>query len=180
MTGTLALMRITKTSGEFKMYCDLRSAISPDATIMKPVTTLRALPPATEVAFPGLYGWSPISTGSLTAALRLDRGLWATWRNRGLTPPALPDAWFRRTTGQPRIYRVDAVLAWIAARRGEEFDTLTCWRHSLLTGFDQDETDPSRVRAFARMYAEAIGPRLPGGVAFTPAGFRDYLASLLV
>lgn len=145
---------------------------------MRPVTTLRALPPATEVAFPGLYGWSPVSTGSLTAALRLDRGLWATWRNRGLTPPALPDAWFRRTTGQPRIYRADQVLSWIAARRGEEFDTLACWRLSLARDLGQEETDPHQVRVFARMYAEAMGPRPPGGVAFTLAGFRDYLESL--
>ncbi|MGW5840130.1 hypothetical protein ACWFZ6_19200 [Methylorubrum extorquens] len=113
----------------------------------------------------------------MTAALNLDRGLWATWRNRRLTPAPMPAAWFRRASGSPLVYRVDTILTWLAARRGERLDPLTTWRHSLLTGFDQEVADPSRVRAFARMYAEAIGPRLPGGVAFTPAGFRDYLNS---
>ncbi len=153
-------------------------SVEPSAIMIQPKTTLRTLPAPSEVAFPGLFGWSPVSTGSLTAALRLDRGLWATWRNRGLTPAPLPTTWFHRTTGQPRIYRVDQVLTWIAAKHGERLDPLTTWRRSLLTGFDQDETDPSRVRAFARMYAEAIGPRPLGCIAFTSAGFRDYLDSL--
>lgn len=162
------------------MYCDLRSAMDPGATIIKPVTTLGALPPATEVTFPGLFGWSPVSTGSLTAALRLDRGLFATWRCRGIGPAELPSAWFRPAPGRPRYYMVSDVQAWIAARHGEPFDRITSWQLSLQRDIGHEETDPDQVRKWAHLYAQTVGPRLPGGVAFTPAGFRDYLAALLV
>lgn len=161
------------------MYCDLRSAMDPGATIIKPVTTLGALPPATEVTFPGLFGWSPVSTGSLAAALRLDRGLFATWRCRGIGPTELPPAWFRPTPGRPRYYMVSDVQVWLAARRGDQLDTLTAWRLSLARDLDTDVSDPAEVRRLAALYARAAGPRPPGGVTFTPAGFRDYLASLL-
>ena len=164
------------------MDCDLRSAIDPGATISKPPTTLAVLPPASEVALrldPGLFAWSPISTGSLTAALRLDRGLWATWKCRGICPAEMPPAWFRPAPGRPVYYRVDQVLSWIAARRGEQLDPLDTWRQSLLTGFEMEVIDPQQVRKWVHLYARTIGPRLPGGVSFTVPGFRDYLDSLL-
>ena len=147
---------------------------------MKPVTTLGALPPATEVAFPDVFGWSPISTGSLAAALRLDRGLFATGRCRGIGPTELPPSWFRPAPGRPRYYMVSDVQMWLAARRGDQLDTPTAWRLSLARDLGQEVTDPTEVRKLAALYARAAGPRLPGGVTFTPAGFRDYLASLLV
>lgn len=151
----------------------------PSATIIKPPATLAALPPASEVTIPGLFGWSPISTGSLTAALRLDRGLFATWRCRGIGPAELPSTWFRPAPGRPCYYMVSDVQAWIAVRRGEPFDYLTTWRLSLQRDFDTETDDPGQVRKWAHLYAQAVGPRLPGGVAFTPAGFQAYLASLL-
>lgn len=160
------------------MYCDLRSAISPDATITKPATALGMLPPATELTVPGLFGWSPISTGSLTAALRLDRGLWATWRCRGIGPAQLPDAWFRPAPGRPRYYMVSDVQEWIAARRGEPFDRVASWQLSLRHDLGQEATDPAEVRALAQLYARVTGPHTPGGVRFTGPGFRAYLASL--
>ncbi|MEE7450195.1 hypothetical protein MRF4_21625 [Methylobacterium radiotolerans] len=129
---------------------------------------------------PGLFGWSPVSTGSITAALRLDRGLFATWRCRGIGPVELPPTWFRPAPGRPCYYMVSDVQAWIAARRGEPFDRLTSWQLSLQRDIGQEETDPDQVRKWAHLYAQAAGPRLPGGVAFTPAGFRRYLATLLM
>lgn len=153
-------------------------SVEPSAIMIQPKTSLRTLPAPSEVVFPGLYAWSPVSSAAVTAAIGADPGAWNTWRNRRLTPAAMPAAWFRRTAGSPLVYQVSDILTWLAAKRGERLDPLTCWRRSLLTGFDQEVTDPDKVRAFARMYAEAIGPRLPGGVVFTPAGFRDYLTSL--
>lgn len=148
------------------------------ATINKRPATLAALPLPSEVSFPGLFAWSPISTSTLTDSLCIDKGLWGTWRNRRLTPAPMPEAWFRRTTGQPRIYRVDQVLAWIASRRGESFDPLTTWRHSLLTGFETDVSDPDQVRKLAHLYARAAGP-VVGDVHFTRDGFAAYLATLV-
>lgn len=160
------------------MYCDQRSAIDPSATISKPPTSLAALPLSSDVDFPGLFAWSPISTSTLTAALNLDRGLWATWRSRRLTPPPLPETWFRRTTGQPRIYLVSDVLAWLASRRGEPFDHLAAWRLSLLTGFENDVSDPADVKKLVHLYARAAGP-IVGDVTFARDGWRYYLDSLL-
>jgi hypothetical protein len=161
------------------MYCDLRSAISEGATINFPRTTLGALPPPSGVTFPGLYAWSPISTSVITAALHLDRGLWATWRSRRLTPEPMPSAWFRPAPGRPLIYRVDQVLTWLAARNGEQLDTLDTWRHCHLTDFGAEVSDPEEMRNLAHVYARAVGP-IVEDVRFTPAGFSAYLASLLL
>ncbi len=109
------------------MYCDLRSAISEGVTINFPRTTLGALPPASEAVFPGSTPWSPVSTSAVTRTLGIDKGLWGTWRNRGITPAPMPEAWFRRAAGRPLNYRVDGVLAWLAARRGEQLDAPTTW-----------------------------------------------------
>ncbi|MGY6282636.1 hypothetical protein ACXIT0_07045 [Methylorubrum extorquens] len=153
-------------------------SVEPSAIMIQPKTTLRTLPAPSDVVFPGLHGWSPVSTGTLTTAIGADPGAWNVWRNRRLTPAPMPSAWFRRASGSPLVYQVSDILVWLAAKRGEQLDPLTTWRHSLLTGFDQEVTDPDKVRAFAHMYARAAGPSLPGGVAFTSAGFRDYLNSL--
>lgn len=142
-------------------------------------TTLGALPPASEVDFPGLFAWSPVSTTALTRTLGIDKGLWGTWRNRGITPAPLPEAWFRRAAGRPLNYRLDQVLAWLAARRGEPFDTLTTWRLSLLRDLDTETDDPEEVRKLAALYARCAGP-VVGDARFTPAGFSAYLGSLLV
>ncbi|GJD32824.1 hypothetical protein PMNALOAF_4103 [Methylobacterium adhaesivum] len=160
------------------MYCDLRSAISEGATNIKPPAALNRLPPASQAVFPGLFTWAPISTSALTAALNLDRGLWATWRSRRLTPAPMPPAWFRRAPGAPLNYRVDHVLVWLAARRGDQLDTLTTWRLSLARDLDTDVSDPEEVRRWALTYARAAGP-VVGDVRFTPAGLQAYLASLL-
>jgi hypothetical protein len=156
-------------------------SVQPAAVIMrKPATPFRELPAASEVAFPDVFAWSPVTTAAVTAALGVDPGSWAVWRNRRLTPAPLPAAWFRRASGSPLVYRVDTILTWLAARRGDQLDTLTTWRLSLARDLGQEVTDPAEVRKLAHLYARAAGPRLPGGVTFTPAGFRDYLASLLV
>jgi len=160
------------------MYCDLRPVTDLEVIMRKPARPFRELPPASEVVFPGVFNWSPVTSAAVTTAIGADPGAWNVWRNRRLTPAPLPAAWFRRATGSPLVYQASDILTWLAAKRGERLDPLTTWRHSLLTGFDHEVTDPDKVRAFARMYAEAMGPRLPGGVAFTPAGFRDYLGSL--
>ncbi|MEN3238951.1 hypothetical protein PUR29_36560, partial [Methylobacterium ajmalii] len=150
----------------------------PAATIVKRSTALATLPAPSEVTFPGLFGWSPVPTHALTKALDLDRGLWGTWRCRGIGPAELPASWFRPAPGRPCCYRASDVLAWIAARRGERFDTLTSWRHSLRTGFETDVSDPAEVRQLAVLYARAAGPVI-GDVRFTSSGFQAYLVSLL-
>jgi len=154
-------------------------SVQPAATIIKRPTGLTNLPAPSEVVFPGLFGWSPVPTNVLTKALGLDRGLWGTWRCRGIGPAELPAGWFRPAPGRPCYYRVDTILTWLAARRGERFDTLTAWRLSLARDLDQDAIDPDRVRGLVHLYAEVTERRRPGGVTFTRAGFEAYLASLL-
>ncbi|MFC5556849.1 hypothetical protein [Methylobacterium iners] len=105
------------------------------------------------------------------AALGIDRGLFATWRCRGIGPAELPSTWFRPTTGSPRFYQVDAVLGWLAARRGEPFDRNEAYR-SYLTGIGLP-ADLSWVQRFA----EGAGPTIDD-VRFTSQGWRAYLASL--
>ena len=161
------------------MYCDLRPVTDPELIMRKSATPFRALPPASEVAFPGAFAWSPVTTAAVTAAIGADPGSWNVWRNRRLTPAPMPAAWFRRASGSPLIYQVSDILTWLAARRGEQLDPLTTWRLSLARDLGQEETDPDQVRKWVHLYARTGGPHLPGGVAFTPAGFRDYLASLL-
>ncbi len=145
--------------------------------IRKPRGKLGALPPASDVVFPGVYAWSPVSTSALVTALDVDRGTWAVWRNRRIAPAPLPEAWFRRTTGSPLIYRVSDILTWLAARRGEQLTTLDTWRQSLSTGLGEEADTADQVRRLVRLYAEVTGP-LVEGVCFTPAGFAAYLNSL--
>ena len=94
---------------------------------------------------------------------------------RGVGPTALPAEW---TKGHRHAYRIDAVLSWLAARRGERLDLLATWRSCLLTKFDTDVSDAEEVRKWAHVYARAAGP-IVGDVTFTPTGFHAYLASLL-
>ena len=155
-------------------------SVRPAAVIMrKPATPLRELPAASEVSFPGVFSWSPVTSAAVTTAIGADPGAWNVWRNRRLTPAPLPAAWFRRASGSPLVYRVSDILSWLAARRGDQLDTPTTWRLSLARDLGQEVTDVAEVRKLAHLYARAAGPRLPGGVTFTPTGFRDYLASLL-
>ncbi len=70
------------------------------------------------------------------------------------------------------------MLAWIAARRGEQLDTATIWRLSLQRDLGTETANSDEVRKLVRLYAEAAGP-VVGDVRFTPAGFREYLGSLL-
>ena len=147
------------------------------AIIIKPTPNLAALPPVSEIDFPGYYAWSPIPTGPLTAALHIDRGLWGTWKCRGLTPAPLPSEWFRQSTGNPQHYRVDHVLAWIAARRGEPFDQIGAWRRSILNlSSSQKDDDPRRVRGLAKLFAEVTAKRSQD-IRFTATGLAAYLAT---
>lgn len=151
-------------------------SVEPSAIMIQPKTTLRTLPAPSDAVFPGLYAWSPISTTNFTTALSIDPGAWNTWRNRRITPEPLPGPWFRRASGGPLFYRVDSILTWLAARRGERLDTLDTWQHSLRNKLDEDVSDPARVREQARYWAEIAGPRV-GDARFTPAGFDAYLLS---
>lgn len=159
------------------MYCDLRPVTDPEVITRKPTTPLRALPPASAVTFPGVFAWSPISSATVTTAIGADPGAWNVWRNRRLTPAPMPAAWFRRASGSPLIYRVDHILCWLAARRGDQLDTLTPWRLSLARDFGTEADDPNQIRRLAAMYARAAGPKV-GEVTFTAQGWRAYLDSL--
>ena len=160
------------------MYCDLRPVTDPELIMRKPATPFRELPPASEVAFPGVFAWSPITTAAVTAAIGADPGSWNVWRNRRLTPAPMPAAWFRRASGSPLIYQASDVLVWLAARRGDQLDTLTTWRLSLARDLGTETDDPAEVRKLAALYARCAGP-VVGDVRFTPAGLQAYLASLL-
>lgn len=146
---------------------------SSSATIRKPATGLGTLPSPSEVEFEGLAPWSVITTRTLVASLRVDRGLFATWRCRGIGPAELPSAWFRPAPGRPRYYMVSDVLAWLAARRGETFETRACWLAWLDTALGPDCATPEWVLRLA----ENEGPR-QGDVVFTARGWREYLALL--
>ena len=142
--------------------------------------TLASLPPASEAVFPGHFPWSPISTTTLTKFLNVDRGNFGTWRNRGLTPEPLPAEWFKRASGRPIIYRLDAVRDWLGRRAGERYDALEDWRDCLRTDFETppaEIADAVAVRRLAAMYGRAAGPRVED-VSFTAAGFEEYVASL--
>lgn len=160
------------------MFSNLQSPTASEVITRKPAATLRALPPASEVTFPGVFAWSPVTSAAVTSALGVDPGAWNVWRNRRLTPAPMPGAWFRRTTGSPLIYQVSDILTWLAGRRGDQLDTLTTWRLSLARDLGTEASDAAEVRKWAHLYAQAVGPPLPGGVTFTPSGFRDYLASI--
>jgi hypothetical protein len=144
----------------------------------KPATPFRELPAASEVTFPGVFAWSPVTSAAVTTALGADPGAWNVWRNRRLTPAPMPAAWFRRASGSPLVYQVSDILTWLDARRGDQLATATTWRLSLARDLGHEVTDPTEVRRLAALYARAAGPHLPGGVSFTPAGFREYLNSL--
>lgn len=159
------------------MYSNLQPPTAPEVIMRKPATPFRELPTASEVIFPGVFAWSPVSTSSVTLALGVDRGAWAVWRNRRLTPAPMPTAWFRRASGSPLVYQVSDVLVWLAARRGEKLDTLTTWWQSLITDFETEADNPCQIRRLAAMYARAAGPTV-GDVTFTPSGFAAYLDSM--
>ena len=147
-------------------------------TIVSRRTTLGALPRPLDVTFPGsVYGWSPISTTTVAAVLHLDKGLWGTWRNRGLLPRPLPAEWFRSASGKPLTYLVTDVLTWLAHRHGEPLDALDVWRTNLVRDLDTETADPEGVRTWAQIYARAAG-RTVGDVTFTAAGHAAYLESL--
>ncbi len=158
------------------MYCEQALITEPTVIIKKRTTPFRDLPAASEVTFPGVFTWSPVSSATVTTALGVDPGAWNVWRNRRLTPAPLPATWFRRASGSPLVYRVSDILIWLAARRGDHLDTLTAWRLSLARDLEQEVTDPTEVRKLAALYARAIGPKI-GSVTFTPAGFNTYLSS---
>ena len=155
-----------------------RTVTDREVIIRKSQTGLRALPAAAGVSFAGFYSWSPVTSAAVTTALGVDPGAWNVWRNRRLTPEPLPASWFRRASGSPLVYQVSDILAWLAARRGDQLDTLTTWRLCLRTEFGADPTDADEIRKLAALYAKAAGLRI-GDVTFTPAGFQAYLASLL-
>lgn len=160
------------------MYSNLQPPTAVEVIMRKPSTSLRTLPPASQVTFPGVFAWSPVSSTTITAALGVDPGAWNVWRNRRLTPAPLPRAWFRRATGSPLIYQVSDVLVWLAAKSGEQLAPLTTWRLSLARDLGTETSDPTEIRRLAVMYARAAGPVI-GGVRFTSAGFQAYLATLL-
>lgn len=154
------------------------SAPAGTAIIHHRTVTLRDLPPVTDISFSGLPGWAPVSTSIIVAGLKLDRGTWHTWKNRGILPTPLPPVWFKRTAGAPNVYRVDTVLAWIAARRGETYGLTESWGASLVPlGYDPAAMSEAEIRSAAVMYARAAGREVEG-VTLTEAGFRAYLASL--
>ncbi len=161
------------------MFSNLQPPTAPEVIMRKPATPFRELPAASEVTFPGVFAWSPVTSAAVTTAIGADPGAWNVWRNRRLTPAPMPATWFRRASGSPLMYRVDTILTWLAARRGDQLNTLTAWRLCLTREFGEEAIDPDRVRGLVHFYAQVTERRRPGGVTFTPAGFRDYLASLL-
>ncbi|GJE34643.1 hypothetical protein [Methylobacterium oxalidis] len=138
---------------------------------MRPATSLASLPSASAADFGGQPPWSVISTTTLVAALRIDRGNFATWRCRGIGPAELPTSWFRPASGRPRYYLVSHVLAWIAARHAQPFDYRACWLDYLVSIHMPTDL------AWARRLAEREGP-VQNGVVFTVSGWRAYLDSL--
>lgn len=155
------------------MYWDLGSGIASDATIIRPVTGLGTLPSPSQIEFGGLPPWSVITTRTLVTSLQVDRGLFATWRCRGIGPVELPPAWFKSAPGAPCHYLISDVLTWLAARRGETLDTRTHW----LTWLDTTLGPDCATLEWALKLAENEGPA-QGDVRFTPRGWREYLALL--
>lgn len=138
------------------------------ATISKPTTSLSGLPAASEAAFGGRAPWSVITTRTLVALLHLDRGVFATWRCRGIGPAELPATWFKPASGRPNYFLVTDVMAWLAARRDEPFDTGAAHRDYLISIYMPP--DPLWVLRLA----EREGP-VQGEIRFTPPGWRSYL-----
>ena len=140
-------------------------------------TGLSSLPPTLPTC--ARPPWSVVTTSHVMEALSLDRGLWMSWRCRGITPPTLPAHWFRAASGNPLYYRLDVIEGWLAGRRGEPFSTIECWDVWLRSNAGLTLSSWAEVRAFARRWAEGDGPVLDdGGVRFTKLGFAAYLDSL--
>ena len=155
------------------MYCDLGPVTSQDATIIIPTTSLSALPAASDADFGGRAPWSVLTTRTLVALLHLDRGVFATWRCRGIGPAALPSTWFKPASGRPCYYMLADVLAWLAARRGEPFDADAAH----LAYLRRHLGDACATPEWVRRMAEGEGPN-QGDVRFTPRGWLAYLDRL--
>ena len=141
------------------------------ATIRRPTAGLSGLPRPSETVFGDRAPWSVVTTGSVVAALGVDRGNWATWRCRGIGPAELPPTWFRPALGGPRYYSIDVVLSWLAARHCLPYDV----EAAHLDYLRAVHMPPNRV--WVRRLAESAGPRI-GDVTFTAGGWREYLDSL--
>ncbi|TXN51621.1 hypothetical protein [Methylobacterium sp. WL2] len=139
--------------------------------IIKPSATLRSLPKACQVSFDGRPPWAVVSTTGVVAALGIDRGLLATWRNRGIGPTELPASWFRPAVGQPRHYQISAVLAWLADQHGEAFDAEACWVDHLRSNLGAEFANMAWVRRLAGNQS-----LVQGDARFTANGFRQFLA----
>lgn len=139
--------------------------------------TLSDLPPPSGDIFPLRHPWCPVSARVLTASLNTDHGLLGLWRMRGVGPQALPTEW---TIGHRHAFLVSDVLAWLARRRGEPFDTTACWRAYLAETAGMDIEDPHEVRKWASRYARSAGPNAyaADGVRFNATGFTHYLEAL--
>jgi len=146
-------------------------------TITRPVTsktTLDNLPPSADFSLPP---WGLISTATLAHVLRLDRGVFGTWRLRGLGPKELPADLF--AMGRANIFLVSDVLAWLAARNGLTFDQLSTWQAYLSDVFGIETADPSEARLYAATVAQGAGPNAYEGVKFSKNGFEGYIKLLL-
>ena len=145
----------------------------------RPSVGLANLPPTCRWTDSG-PPWGVVSTSQIVSDLGVDRGFWHTWKSRGLLPPSLPHEWFKRVAGAPLYYRRDVVEGWLAARHGLPFNYVEAWARSLRTDLGTETRSEAETRRWVRIYADAAGPRLLGGVEFTRQGFAAYLASLMV
>lgn len=141
---------------------------------MKSTTALNGLPPVSEAGFDGRPPWTVISTRTLVTSLGIgDRGLFATWRCRGIGPDELPSTWFRPASGRPNYYLITDVLAWLARRQGVPFDTKAHWFAYLRTNLG----DGFATLEWVRRMAEKDG-LVRDDVRFTPNGRQRYLEML--
>ncbi|MBN4092705.1 hypothetical protein [Methylobacterium sp. OT2] len=141
------------------------------AAIIKPSTTLRSLPRACQVSFGCRPPWAVVSTTEIVTAVGVDRGLFATWRNRGIGPAELPASWFRQAVGQPRHYQISGVLAWLSSKHGEAFDVEACWLTYLRTTLGAEFATMVWVSRMAQNQS-----LMQGEAKFTASGFRQFLA----
>lgn len=140
----------------------------------EPRSSLLKLPLPSPTLFGLRNPWSPVSTREIVDTIGSgDAGLWAVWRQRRLTPSALPTTWFK---GRTLMYRLGSVLTWLAERHGSSIEEIDLWRECLLNGYGLQPCDDDEVRTMAYRLAMQADYT---GVPFTANGWREYLGSLL-
>jgi hypothetical protein len=115
------------------------------------------------------------TTKQVARLLGVDPACFTVWRYRGLGP-CCESKFFR---GAEIVYRLDRGQAWLAARRGLDYDQDQAWTEGLRGIYFEPE---GPVREYVQRLVRLFGPKeaAPAGGRWLANGFEHYLDSLLI